>query len=301
MKIRQDLFIEIDGGLGNQLFMFYAGLFLAEKLDKNIVFNLSRLKKVNKKPMPHTISSLGMLNNFETFSGKKLLMTPSQKYHIKRKVYEKFNCEVNDLTTRTFFESDEIGYIPDSKVPRETQFIKGYFQTWKYFESLKKKPILDYSKLEKPTQWLDFSLAEIKQADPFVLHVRRGDYREPKNQSIGCLSVEYFEEVIKKFGGDQEIWVFSDSIEKVQVEFEGISRKVKFIKPPRESDPVESLILMSNASRIAISNSTFSWWAAKFGDQRSTIITPEQWFKNRSDPLDLLPESWIKVRSHWLK
>jgi len=300
MKKQEDLFIEIDGGLGNQLFMLYAGLFFAEKLDRNVVFDLSRLNKRNQKIMPHTIASLGMLNDFETCSSRKFQITPFRSLAIKKRIFRKLGIELKNNIDKSIFESDEIGYISDSQIPRETRSITGYFQTWRYFELLKKKPILSYSILERPTEWLDLNLAEIKKADPLVLHVRRGDYTEPKNQSIGCLSLNYFDKVIKEFGKDREIWIFSDSIEKVESEFAGISAGIKFIKPPRESDPVESLILMSNAAKFAISNSTYSWWAATMGEQKSTIITPGKWFKGRPDPLDLLPESWIKLKSLWL-
>ena len=300
MKPKQDLIIEIDGGLGNQLFMFYAGLFLAEKLDKKIVFDLSRLKKINHKITPHTISTLGMLNGFDTRCSKKLQITSLKSLYIQKKLFEKLSFKPKNSITKNLFQSGEVGFIADAQIPKEAKFIKGYFQTWRYFELLRNKPILSYSTLEKPTQWLDFNLTEIKKVDPFVLHVRRGDYRDTKNRRIGCLSLNYFEKVIEKFGTDREIWVFSDSIESVHDEFKELSKRVKFVKPPRESDPVESLILMSNASKLAISNSTFSWWAAKLGDQHSTVIAPEKWFKDRPDPLDLLPESWIKARSLWL-
>jgi hypothetical protein len=241
-----------------------------------------------------------MLNSFETFHGKKFQMTPSQNLRMKKKLFETLNLELNHSITKTFYENDEIGYVPESQIPEETQFIKGYFQTWRYFEYLNCKPILSHSNLDIPTPWFDSTLAKMLKEDPFVLHIRRGDYRNQKNQNIGCLSIHYFEKLIETFGKDSEIWVFSDSTDEVKVEFREISKRVKFIKPPTESDPVESMILMSNARKIAISNSTFSWWAAKLGDQQSTVITPEKWFKGRSDPLDLIPQSWIKVRSLWL-
>ena len=82
-------------------------------------------------------------------------------------------------------------------------------------------------------------------------------------------------------------------------ELAGFRRKFRIVEPPANSDPVESLMLMSKAAHIAISNSTFSWWAATFSGDDSTVYAPTKWFEQREDPKDLYPDNWVKIQSEW--
>ena len=101
--------------------------------------------------------------------------------------------------------------------------------------------------------------------------------------------------------GSDEIWIVTDSPEETHNEFKKFSKKTIVLDPPSNSDPVESMILMSKAKSIAISNSTFSWWAAKLSAPDSNVYAPAKWFQNRPDPTDLIPESWRKVESDWVE
>jgi hypothetical protein len=56
---------------------------------------------------------------------------------------------------------------------------------------------------------------------------------------------------------------------------------------------------MSKATKIAISNSTFSWWAAAIANVNNTIYAPTKWFEQRPDPTDLIPANWIQIQSEW--
>jgi hypothetical protein len=118
------------------------------------------------------------------------------------------------------------------------------------------------------------------------------------------LTPDYFRQALE--GGpfqasdfSRPLWIFSDDIENVKTEFKFIkSMNVHFVKAPDNSDPAESLILMSLASSIIISNSTFSWWAATLSSG-AKIVAPSKWFKDMDDPEDLIPDHWIRIDSQW--
>jgi hypothetical protein len=300
MNIRDKLEIQIDGGLGNQLFKFYAGLYFSQKLDTQPIFNVSRLRQIAKLHPGENIQTLGLLDGYTVKSNSPLyrwdaiirIQGAHQKYlsSLKLNLLGQFSAQAHE----------EIGYIEFPESTKPGKLANGYYQSWRYFEDLETKPIISYKSLTRPSQWLEDQLNLMAQVDPLVIHVRRGDYQLRKNWQIGCLSPKYFHSIDEKVLESNEIWIFTDTPETVKREFASLGIKAHVMQPPIESDPVESMILMSNASRIVISNSTFSWWAAKFAPPETVVYAPTKWFEHRSDPTDLIPPSWKRVKSDWM-
>jgi hypothetical protein len=140
---------------------------------------------------------------------------------------------------------------------------------------------------------------QLKSKVVAAFHIRRGDYTLAINRSTGILSLEYFEGIARLLPNDLEIWIFTDSPELIIDKVKIFPQKTVIIDPPADSDPLESLLLLSKASYIAISNSTFSWWAAALAGEKAQIFAPAKWFEHRNDPLDLMPNHWAKIESKW--
>jgi hypothetical protein len=162
--------------------------------------------------------------------------------------------------------------------------------------------------LRKESDWFRSSLLRIKATNPVVIHIRRGDYLLEKNSFIGALSAQFFISALELIKNETEsdgdprpIWVFSDQPSLVRDELAAFMEfdLAEFIEAPTYSDPAESLILMSYASSLIISNSTFSWWAAALS-QGSTIVAPTKWFRGSPDPEGLIPSNWLRVESSWI-
>ncbi len=301
MKPTKELEIQIDGGLGNQLFQFYAGLYFSQKFEVEPKFDISRLHLISKVHPGENIYTLGLLDSFATkqtnfLFGKKFTLR-AKNYYSQR--VSRSGSKVPLAAANQNF--GEIGFIENEDAININRPISGYYQTWRYFDALQNKPKLSYERLINPSSWLNQSIQKIHETEPFVMHVRRGDYQLSKNKQIGCLSLDYFKSVCEKHVGNKEIWMFTDSPKIVREEFRNFGSKIHFLEPPKNSDPVESMILMSNADSIAISNSTFSWWAAKLASSDTKVFVPQKWFQGRPDPLDLIPNSWIKIKSDWDK
>jgi hypothetical protein len=146
--------------------------------------------------------------------------------------------------------------------------------------------------------WLTESLKDLKSEKPLVIHVRRGDLLRAENRSLGVLSKEYFAKIVN-LNPTRSIWIFSDSPPESLLEFKSVEGVTRIVRPPDESDPIDSLLLMSGAEVLGISNSTFSWWAAILSSPNSEIYAPEKWFERRSDPVDLIPHNWHRIPSEW--
>jgi hypothetical protein len=149
------------------------------------------------------------------------------------------------------------------------------------------------------------NLFEKTKHEKFIaLHLRQGDYLEDRNFStIGVLAPEYYLKAIHALSqelGMLPIWIFSDSLPEERFTKYLTSDRFIWISPPAGTDPAESMFLMSRASGIVMANSTFSWWAAKFGSSTATICSPSPWFKNLKQPENLIPPNWRKLPSLWM-
>jgi hypothetical protein len=208
------------------------------------------------------------------------------------------------LSYRIFpeFQSKTIGFDDSLEAIKKPVRLKGYFQTWVYFEDFKN----DFTLLPNEhilTDWSRQIACEIFQTNPILLHVRRGDYKSLK-ESFGILSAEYYSnalEHLKKLGINRPIWIFSDEINSVKIEFSNLNFQVeRYVDAPKGIAPSEILHLMSPFKFIVIGNSTFSWWAASLnGDQNKTVIAPTKWFRNLPDPELLIPKHWTQITSAW--
>jgi Glycosyl transferase family 11 len=157
--------------------------------------------------------------------------------------------------------------------------------------------------LRNPSSWYSSLSSEIERSPIIAIHIRRGDYLLPRNRdSIGVLDTAYFQDCVRRAYdevGALPIWVFSDSTE-VQAEFEHVfPARTKYVQAPCGTDPAESIVLMSLARVLIISNSTFSWWSACLSKKSTTVYGPLTWFRNLDQPNELLIGSWKLVESRW--
>ncbi len=135
------------------------------------------------------------------------------------------------------------------------------------------------------------------------LHVRRGDYVSEIG-NLGLLDSRYYSSALSKLGvaSDDVVWVFSDSPDAAKdllKDFVALSN-FNFLNPPFESEPAESLYLMSQMSSMVIANSSFSWWAASLGKEKSVVIAPSPWFRSLEEPSGILCPSWTPNQSSWV-
>ncbi len=300
MNQKNQLEFVIAGGLGNQLFMLCAGLYYAEKFGRRVTFDISDLERVAILHPGLNIYELGLIREHQ-ISKRKSIGKDTKAQTLLSKVYAKIARKIGRPFSKTTYLAEEIGFINLDCIPPATKRVEGYFQSWRYFSGLSEKPELSIRSLIEPTDWFVEELKLAKARRFAAFHIRRGDYTQPKNRINGILSIEYFQNVSKLLPSDVELLIFTDSPKEVSTELDKMEKGFKVIHPPLDSDPLESLILMAQASHIAISNSTYSWWAATFASKETMVFAPTEWFELRDDPVDLIPSHWIKVPSEWKK
>lgn len=299
--------VNLVGGLGNQLFQYYAGLYLvngdSEKLSIDSTFSL-----FGRTGHYASISGLGLPGKFiEANSDNKVLLS----FAIFRRKFEKTLSRASTyfryLTPKArWFNSEVVGYDPmlNPSTVKLNSSIWGFFQTWRYSKSLMDRGCFPRPQLPKPSDWYRLQLSRQQLGKTLVIHVRRGDYSK-HDGSIGLLSAEYYSRAIADLrnAGAQwvDAWIYSDEPDAVEAEFAGLieAENLKMARPPKDSHPGESLLALTEAEYLIIGNSSFSWWSAFLSVRAEKVVRPEKWFKGLSDPVDLFPSHWIPVASSW--
>jgi hypothetical protein len=300
------MIVSLTGGLGNQLFQMYAGLYFSEDtvtlstefgnpresggFTDLFHFQLpSRIRIIERKgadPFAEKFGGLAIRRNLipqavDKFALSNNLLSSILNSYFSKKLSERVRV----------FSSPEVGMV--DSVPDNDELIFGYFQTYRYFSSLGAQD-RQLSLLRKSREFL--KLEETARVNnPIVVHVRLGDYA--KERHFGVLSANYYLNCFTKLdliNLEQPIWVFSDEPRKALDILPKLSPERFFVVPNEVLTPAETLELMRHGSTYVIANSTFSWWGATLSySDNPTVIAPEKWFAGMQDPRELLPSKWM--------
>jgi Glycosyl transferase family 11 len=301
-KTKQKVEIELVGGLGNQLFGYFAGAYYAQKFNKHLIVDLTQVS-LGLTNHGSELTSFKFSKSYELIRSKprgfaRLIKRVFDKLSIKFKFIKYFRYRLLGV-----YQSKEVGFDSFLEKQSEISRIQGYYQTWKYVNTLQELEADISLEIINPSNWFLELQNEINKVKPIVIHVRRGDYKNP-NSPVGLLSRSYYQDAIGVVNNKYEnrnFWIFSDDIEDSQKLLDGlIPKSSNWICPPTGSDPAESLVLMSLSKVIIIANSSFSWWAAKTGVEKELVIAPSPWFRKLDEPSFLMPESWKQVKSSWM-
>jgi len=303
MKKEASFTVELKGGLGNQLFGYFAGTYMREKTGAPVYFDHS-LSSGNSNHHGSSLASFQIPAHANNSHGSKKILSRVSQFMVwpllrRTDKGRRYFCKIFSC-----YKSEVVGFDPLLLDCKPGTLVQGYFQTYKYFCSLG-NPDSKTITLKNPSNWyLDLSI-RAQEDSPVMIHVRRGDYGQAQNSYFGQLSPAYFMNAVIALKEtlhetDLEIWVFSDEIERVEAEFStlGLSN-VTYVKAPPGTDPAEELMLMSLGGGLITSNSTFSLWAGLLSKSQ-VVVSPSKWFQHRNDPDDLIPPLWIKCASDWL-
>jgi hypothetical protein len=289
--------IELFGGVGNQLFQYFAGKALS--LETNSILKVdTSLIGLNGTLHGSDLALLNLECEF-THSRRKRILRGSPVARIHNRLQRQFHL-YNKLTSRLThrYQAIDLGFEPALLKVLPPVTISGYFQTRKYFDIVNENSHFEL-KLLKPSKWFDQQMVALGDKKIVSLHVRRGDYQDLKD-TFGLLSAKYYSDALSALRAMEEfdeVWVFSDDVELASQLLNNFPNLV-FMKPPPESNAVESLLLMSKCKSQIISNSTFAWWAALLNPIGKTVY-PAQWFKNHPYSADLILSEWISIQSSW--
>jgi len=280
----------LQGGLGNQLFQFFAGRYFSMKSGIPVLFDAKGISSP-KKHINSDIQDFGFTvsEEFLTSSGCLELrgtIDRAEIFFTKRVPRYGALRQINAVNDVHF--SREIRVTSGEK-------LVGYFQCREYFEEYRKMVgDIDWSIRSERRTPIRIP-TDITSRDNVVLHVRGGDFLKNQSQSIN-LGINYYRAAIQSFelGKNSQIFVFTDDYNHAIEQLKGIPN-LEFVDQSglRAS---EVMVFMSRAHNLVISNSTFSYWSATASEAR--IAAPSNWLKGAPEVHRIYPKNWTVISSN---
>lgn len=298
---RNAVTVRLVGGLGNQLFSYYAGKYLSQRIGVELILDTSFIDQgITKHNV--TIESFDFPERFERLSNQSRWINRSQERVISKIMREFPGSRRASWKMLGLYLSEKIGYDPNIEEIRTGGAVQGYFQTWRYFHQVSSEGNAFLPRLKYESDWFRDHFERAKSESPIMLHVRRGDYKG-LSQTFGLLSAEYYLDAMRTLR-DREIlgnvWILSDDLYAARQMFaECELSDASFIDSKGSSGSAESLMLLGQGRANVIANSTFSWWGAALSKSKPLVIAPDNWFRGMPQPNEILWPSWLKIPSRW--
>ena len=263
-------YVEVMGGLGNQLFQYTFQKYCEKKTGCDTFLHTEFFRYVK---------DLDGATNRDFKLGK-------------------YKCEYvgisGNITCSEIIEEETFKGLSPSL---DRIFFRGYWQKKEFFEEVKPIVLQELClKDEYITKDVSEAAREIQECNSVAVHFRRGDYLNAVNSSIFCtLTLDYYKEALSHItnalGEDVKVFIFTDDRDYVSEIADQLGSMDKKIMPARED--YEDLYLMSLARHHIIANSTFSWWGSALSKYENGItVAPKNWFLDRPAP-DIYLDGWV--------
>lgn len=279
---------ELMGGLGNQLFQIFATISYAIEMQQPFKF----------------------LNIFVLGNGYNTI-----RYTYWNSFLKKLSMFLYDNKLTTPFIISERRFQYDALIKCDTFvlnkydiMLKGYFQSYKYFEKHYQQICRLICLEQIKTDVLYKSIIDKCVIENAIsIHFRLGDYK--KIQHIHPILTDLYykkslshiktitntlNHVIVYFCEKEDIELVNETINKLKVDFPSYI----FIRCEPHLNDWEQMIIMSKCCHNIIANSTFSWWGAYFNSNQDKIVCyPSKWFGDAvcHNTNDLCPSTWTKI------
>ena len=300
------IFLKLTDGLGNQMFQYAYARYLQSIYGGKIFLDNTKLGSKH-------------VRNFEldNFRLNKDVVTPSIWIQYIIRIYTKiirlFLNRILKVSLHTYsgfskyvhfcgyYTTDEpIKYYPFVHTSLPIKFVRGFFQSPKYFKSIKTDLKSDFCFKNNSNCRLNKISEEIRNVNSVCLHIRRGDF-SLYNRFLVC-DEEYYQTAIKVILSKVQnpvFYVFSNN----HNDFEWIKNNYKFDGNIKYVDMLNSTIedfyLMQQCKHFIISNSTFSWWAAYLASNTTKcVIAPKPWIKGEKYVQDIYDADWNVIETN---
>lgn len=192
----------------------------------------------------------------------------------------------------------ELRYYPEFETWPDPIYLRGYWQSEKYFAHIAPTIRQDYTFPAFSNDQNAEMAARISEDLAISLHLRRGDY--VALNAHGLCDAKYYNTALTRLldglTGEPTVYVFSDEPEWAKANLPLPCNKVVVDFNGPDTD-FEDMRLMSLCRHNIIANSSFSWWAAWLNTHaEKRVMAPSKWLNDPALQIrDNIPESWEQI------
>lgn len=290
------IIVQLLGGLGNQLFQYAAARRLAEAKGTELKLDLSAFESY--KLREYKLDRFNIAASIATTEEISRFTRPTLRARLIKRLEKKL---LPYYLQSDLIEKRRYHFDPNFLRSRKTVYLKGYFQSPRYFLEIESLIRQEFCVKDVPDNLNKELGALIGNVNAVSLHVRRGDYAtNPVARSYhGLLTISYYHSAIKIIAEkvvQPHFFVFSDDVAWVRDHLE-IPSPVTFVEHNDAAHDYEDLRLMALCKHHIIANSSFSWWGAWLSSNSAKMVfAPARWVLDSSiDASELLPSNWYRV------
>lgn len=273
---QKKIFIQLIGGLGNQLFQYSCAknlsLTLNSKLfidDKTYMFFDKVFKRKKELPMNLGYSEINLIDRIKFI----ILIIIKKKFFAKRNFISIFNNIIIDETTSLN------KYLNLKKITNKYQniFLVGFFQNERYFYENRKTILDSILKNNISNEYLKKISKNIKKSSIMIgarLYEEipknlKKNFGKTENLNYYLVSMNIFRKKIKK----TKFIIFSSSLKRLNF-FSILDKNTQLVDGnfAPSAKILDYLLLFSNFKNFIISNSTFYWWGAYISEYKNKKI-----------------------------
>lgn len=292
----KNVITRLNGGLGNQLFQFSAGLSLALRLNCKLKLDLTEF---SSDPLRHYeldkfCISAEMASPEEV---SRVIVNPTRF----QRGYSRLLIKLGYGLDRIALKENKFSYNEIFNNIRHPVYLCGYWQSQNYFMDSEQELRKELNMAGDLGNASKKFLEEILQCASVSLHIRRGDYvTNPSAAAVhGICSLGYYNTAVNHIGNlvkNPVFFVFSDDLQWAKDNLR-CHYPMQFVDANGPDRSVEDMWLMKSCKHHIIANSSFSWWGAWLNERPDKIvIAPRVWFLDRKiDTRDLIPEKWHRL------
>jgi hypothetical protein len=184
------------------------------------------------------------------------------------------------------------------EAPRDA-YLDGFWQSPLYHEGIEAEIDAAFAFPRGADPRGDALLGDAAGRSLIGVHVRRGDYMSSE-ALYGVCGEDYYRraiEVLLEGAANPLVLFFSDDLDWCERTLSSGLEPV-FVDWNKGEDSWKDMLMMTRCDRLAIANSSFSWWGARLGRADRPVVAPSRWFGgDQSDNPDIALPGWIRLDS----
>jgi hypothetical protein len=278
--------VRLYGGLGNQIFQYYAGLNTSYLFGIEPEFDTRWLAADGSHPKSN-ILDFNFMQNMSLVTNES-----SQKINFRCQKIKNKIAQNSTLFSKAFCLNvpKNSGYVSIPMYKKGIE-LRGYYQSYDYYESCVSAGLKINWSLKFESSYFKQLKKDYDKKEFISLHIRGGDYLN-KSEIYQQLGSDYYKNSVTKLRlklGNMNVYVFSDDKSYARHILKNI-KGVYFVDQDNLSAS-ESMLLMSMGQGLIIANSTFSYWSAII-NAGIYIIAPRFWFTKTAVSEYLYSPEW---------